>query len=112
MPLLEVLAIWEDEDYVAKLGDLINSLGPVENKVVAEANEYVDSLHPNYAAVAPTRGSSLPIPPPVYEDLILEVLATRLFRNIIIQKWNISSDLLNQHRTMLERTDEVLKMLR
>ena len=48
--LLEAQAIWDDEDYVVRLGDLINSLGPVESNVITEADKYVDSLHPNYPA--------------------------------------------------------------
>lgn len=50
VPLLEALAIWDDEDYTTKLGDLINSLAPVESKVIAEAREYVESFRPNYQA--------------------------------------------------------------
>jgi len=80
--------------------------------------ELVETFQPyvieyfDYTAVARTWGESLPLPPPIYEDLILEVLATRQFRNIMVQKWNIASDLLNQHSTMLQRTNEVLEMLR
>ncbi len=46
--LLEALAIWDEDDYVVKLGDLINSLGPVESRVIVEADLYVESLKPNY----------------------------------------------------------------
>ena len=80
--------------------------------------ELVETFQPyvieyfDYAAVAPSRGDSLPIPPPVDENLILDVLATRQFRNIMVQKWNIASDLLNQHSIMLQQTDELLEMLR
>jgi hypothetical protein len=45
------------------------------------------------------------------EGRILEVLATRRFRNTVVQKWVICTDLLNQFRGMLQRTDEVLMML-
>lgn len=50
VPLLEVLAIWDDEDYTVKLGDLINSLATVESKVIAEAQEYVESFRLAYQA--------------------------------------------------------------
>ena len=45
------------------------------------------------------------------EARILEVLDTRQFRNVVVQKWVISTDLLDQFRGMLKLTDEVLQML-
>jgi len=45
------------------------------------------------------------------EDRILVVLATPQFRNIVVAKWLIATDLLNQFRGMLKRTDEVLEIL-
>lgn len=55
-PLFEAVALWEDEDYVARLGELINMLAPLENAVLAEATIHVDSLRPNSEAVDIDRG--------------------------------------------------------
>jgi hypothetical protein len=65
----------------------------------------------DYLAVAFSRVDDFPLPPPVEEAIILDVLSTRQFRNVLAQKWTISTDLLNQHRGMLERTNNVLRLL-
>ena len=65
----------------------------------------------DYLAVAIGRVDDFPLPPPVEEASILDVLTTRQFRNILVQKWVITTDLLDQHRGMLERTNNVLKLL-
>ncbi len=65
----------------------------------------------DYLAVAISRVDDFPLPPPVEEASILDVLTTRKFRNILAQKWVITTDLLNQHRGMLERTNKVLRLL-
>ncbi len=65
----------------------------------------------DYLAVAFSRVADFPLPPPVEEASILDVLATRKFRNILAQKWTICTDLLNQHRGMLERTENILRLL-
>jgi thiosulfate/3-mercaptopyruvate sulfurtransferase len=61
-----------------------------------------------YAAVKVTRIDDFPLPPAVEESSIAAVISTGRFRNILTQKRVITTDLLNQHRTMLERTREVL----
>jgi hypothetical protein len=48
--LLEALAIWDEGDYATTLGELTNRLADVEQKVIVEATEYVESLKPNYEA--------------------------------------------------------------
>ena len=65
----------------------------------------------DYQAVNTSRVDDFPLPPAVEKDRILEVLKTRKFRNIVNQKWNICNDLLNQHRMMLTRTEEIIRML-
>ncbi len=65
----------------------------------------------DYLAVAIGRVDDFPLPPPVEEASILDVLTTRKFRNILVQKWVITTDLLDQHRGMLERTNNVLRLL-
>ena len=65
----------------------------------------------DFTAVALGRVDDFPLPPPVDEARILNVLATRQFRNIAVQKWVISTDLMEQARQMLERTNNVLKLL-
>ena len=65
----------------------------------------------DYSAVAFDRVDDFPLLPPVEEASILDVLTTRQFRNILAQKWVITTDLLDQHRGMLERTNSVLRLL-
>ena len=65
----------------------------------------------DYAAVKRDLVDDFPLTASSEEARILEVLDTRQFRNVVVQKWVISTDLLNQFRTMLQRTDEVLQML-
>ena len=69
----------------------------------------IDNL--DYAAVKRDLVDDFPLTASSEEARILEVLDTRQFRNVVVQKWVISTDLLNQFRTMLQRTDEVLQML-
>jgi hypothetical protein len=52
-----------------------------------------------------------PLPPAVEESRLLEVLDTREFRNILTQKWTISTDLLSQHRNIQVLTGEVIQIL-
>jgi len=66
----------------------------------------------DYAAVAIIRADDFPLPPPIEEASILKVLATREFRNILIQKSVITTDLINQFRGMLERTNNILRLLK
>jgi len=66
----------------------------------------------DYAAVGITRVDDFPLPPPIEEASILKVLATREFRNILIQKSVITTDLINQFRGMLERTNNILRLLK
>lgn len=66
----------------------------------------------DYAAVGYARVDDFPLPPPIEEASILEVLATREFRNILIQKLVITTDLINQFRQMLERTNNTLALLK
>jgi hypothetical protein len=67
--------------------------------------------HLDYAAVKRDLVEDFPLTASSEEARILEVLDSRQFRNVVVQKWVISTDLLNQFRTMLQRTDEVLQML-
>jgi hypothetical protein len=69
----------------------------------------IDNL--DYAAVKRNWVDDFPLTAPSEEARLLEVLNTRPFRNIVVQKWVISTDLLDQFRRMLQRTDEVLQML-
>lgn len=69
----------------------------------------IDNL--DYAAVKRDLIDDFPLGASNDETRILEVLATRQFRNTVAQKWVISTDLLDQFRQMLERTDEILLML-
>ncbi len=65
----------------------------------------------DYQAVRYERLVDFLLPPAVEEDRILEVLGTREFRNIITQKWTISTDLLNQNRQMKDQTMAIISIL-
>jgi len=65
----------------------------------------------DYAAVGISRVDDFPLPPPIDEASILKVIATREFWNILIQKSVISTDLIDQFRQMLARTDNILRLL-
>jgi hypothetical protein len=77
----------------------------------------IDNL--DYGAVKPPTSDWLaydlvddfPLTASSEEARILDVLDTRQFRNVVVQKWVISTDLLDQFRGMLKLTDEVLQML-
>ncbi len=69
----------------------------------------IDNL--DYAAVKRNLVDDFPLTASSEEARILDVLDTRQFRNVVVQKWVISTDLLNQFRGMLKLTDEVLQML-
>ena len=69
----------------------------------------IDNL--DYAAVKLNLVDDFPLTASSEESRILDVLDTRQFRNVVVQKWVISTDLLDQFRGMLKLTDEVLQML-
>jgi len=69
----------------------------------------IDNL--DYAAVKLNLVDDFPLAASSEESRILDVLDTRQFRNVVVQKWVISTDLLDQFRGMLKLTDEVLQML-
>ncbi len=69
----------------------------------------IDNL--DYAAVKRNLVDDFPLTASSEEARILDVLDTRQFRNVVVQKWVISTDLLDQFRGMLKLTDEVLQML-
>lgn len=49
--LLEALALWEDEEYTSRLGELVNQLAPLETAVMDQAATFVDSLAPGEGVV-------------------------------------------------------------
>jgi len=65
----------------------------------------------DYAAVKRDLVDDFPLGAPGDEARILEELRVRQFQNIVVQKWVITTDLLDQFRAMLERTNKVLAML-
>ena len=69
----------------------------------------IDNL--DYAAVKLNLVDDFPLTASSEESRILDVLDTRQFRNVVVQKWVISTDLLDQFRGMLKLTDKVLQML-
>lgn len=65
----------------------------------------------DYAAVKRDLVDDFPLGERGDEARILELLHTRQFQNIVVQKWVITTDLLDQFRGMLERTNKVLAVL-
>ncbi len=65
----------------------------------------------DYLALARIRVDDFPVPAPIEAASILKVLGTREFRNMLTQKLVITTDLLDQHRGMLERNDAILRLL-
>jgi len=65
----------------------------------------------DYAAVKRNLVDDFPLGEPGDAARILEKLHTQKFQNIVVQKWVITTDLLDQFRGMLERTNKVLAML-
>ena len=50
--MFEAMALWEDEDYAVRLGELIALLAPIEKSVIAAATNHVDSLLPGWEETA------------------------------------------------------------
>jgi len=67
--------------------------------------------HMDFQAVYRQRIEDFQLPLAVDESRLIEVMNTREFRNILTQKWDICTDLLNQHWGMQVRTDEVIRIL-
>lgn len=65
----------------------------------------------DYSTVAIGHVDDFPLPPPINDAGILKQISGREFRNVLTQKWVISTDLLAQHRGMLARTEEILEIL-
>ena len=65
----------------------------------------------DYSAVHYSRLDEYPLPPPVEEAVILDVLSTRQFRNIVTQKWTISTDLVAQYHKQLILTNNIIALL-
>ena len=65
----------------------------------------------DYAAVKRDLVNDFPLGEPSDEARILDELASQQFRNTVVQKWVITTDLLDQYRSMLDRTNELLAML-
>ena len=87
-----------------------------EMELVQTFQPYViDNL--DYAAVSPSASltyglvDDFPLTAAGDAARILEVIDTQQFRNVVVQKWVISTDLLDQFRGMLKLTDEVLQLL-
>jgi len=94
---------------MAQLSQLVQNTHEME--LVQTFQPYIID-HLDYLAVAATSIDDFPIPPSLEEARILEVIHARQFRNMVVQKWVIGTDLLGQHRKMLERTNQVLTLLK
>ncbi|HMB61047.1 MAG TPA: hypothetical protein VKN35_14135 [Xanthomonadales bacterium] len=92
----------------AKLTELVQNTHELE--LVHIFAPYIIT-HLDYGAVGLERLRDFALPAPVEETLIADVLASREFRNVVIQKWDITTDLLSQHRKMLKRTNDLLQLL-
>jgi len=52
-----------------------------------------------------------PLPPAREADRILELIDTREFRNLLVQKWTITTDLLNQNRDLQTSARQLIALL-
>ncbi len=66
----------------------------------------------DYQAVGLEREPGFSHPPAVNEARILEVLQSREFRNVVMQKWIISNDLLNEFDEMQSLNKSVIEILK
>lgn len=80
--------------------DLVNAFQPY-------IIEYLD-----YQAVPWMRVDDYPLPPPVEENRILEVLKDQKFRNIITLKMHILADLLDLNRSIKEINENLVELLK
>lgn len=97
-------------DYYAKANLTLLVQTTHEMELVQTFQPYIiDNL--DYAAAKRDMVDDFPLPASSEEARILELLGTRQFRNIVVQKWVINTDLLAHYRSRLKLTDEVLQML-
>jgi hypothetical protein len=97
-------------DYYANAERILLVQESHEMELVQTFQPYIIE-HLDYSAVHYSRVDEFPLPPPVNEKSILEVLNTQQFRNILTQKWMISTDLLNEYRDQLELTNGIIEIL-
>ena len=80
--------------------------------------ELVESFQPyiidnlDFLAVAPQRIENHRLPPPKEKNKILEVLKDREFRNIVVLKWVIITDLLEQNRALEQININIIQLLK
>ncbi len=68
--------------------------------------------HMDYVAVHFDRiDGEFPLPPAREADRILELIDTREFRNLLVQKWTITTDLLNQNRELKTSARQLIALL-
>jgi hypothetical protein len=68
--------------------------------------------HMDYIAVHLDRlDGEFPLPPAREADRILELIDTREFRNLLVQKWTIITDLLNQNRDLETSARQLIALL-
>jgi len=68
--------------------------------------------HMDYIAVHLDRlDGEFPLPPAREADRILELIDTREFRNLLVQKWTITTDLLNQNRDLQTSARQLIALL-
>lgn len=67
--------------------------------------------HLEFQAVARTRIEEFALPASGEHEIILEAAKTRRFRNIVILKWDISTDLLTDFRDALAATNAIIATL-
>jgi hypothetical protein len=64
-----------------------------------------------YVFIAKGRTTDFELPTSHKKSGILELLGSRGFRNTVTQKWIITTDLLWQHHSLLERTEAITELL-
>jgi len=97
-------------DYYAQTEQILMVMQTHESELVQTFQPYIIK-NLDYAAVAYERVDDFPAPPPIDEELILELVSTREFRNIAMQKWTIATDLYNLYRIQIAQNNLILEQL-
>lgn len=111
---LKLISSKELKDGLANYYSRLQTLDIVHN---THEMQLVETFQPyiiremEYQQVALNRSKDYPLPTPTKADAILNVLNTREFRNVVIQKWVVLSDLLAQHTIVSTQNDVVIQLL-
>lgn len=98
-------------DYYAKFEEILLVMNTHEAELVETFQPYIIQ-HLDYAAIPYERVDDYSLPPPLEDDLILDLVSTRKFRNVAAQKFVISTDLLALYRAQNARNSNIVARIR